>query len=103
MTPQEASFFERECPSVPFCYPDEEIIQEVDRNRDIRALESWTKLILSARANRVTHMRASIGLALVRNDLKVSSLAAFFRVSPQRVNKLVREIRGEMKVSGSHL
>jgi hypothetical protein len=101
MTPQEASFLARECPSVPFCYPDDtpgDPREDYDRNRDIAALESWTKLILSARANRITHMRASIGLALVRNDLNVASLARHFHVSVQRVNKLVRE----MKVSCGH-
>ena len=101
MTSQEAAYAAHTEPAVGFKYPDDEITQDADRSRDVQALERWTELLLSGRASRVTHLRASVALALLRNDLKVSSIAIHFGVSVQRVRRLVREIKSQKGFPGS--
>ena len=78
---------------MPFEYPGDTSEPPADRSRDVEALERWTRLLLSERAHRITHMRASVALALLRNDLNLSDIASHFRVTVQRVGQIKREIQ----------
>ena len=71
MTKEEADY-EAAQGSVDFEYPDDEPTQEstaVDlRKVQLQSLEWATKFILSGRTDTIRHMRASIGLMLLRGE-----------------------------------
>ena len=73
--------------------PDPETLKP-DRDRDIKATEFVTKLLLSAKTDRVRHMRASIAIAVLKSNLNLSDIARHFKVTPERVTQVVKDVKG---------
>ncbi len=81
--------------STPFRYPDEgegEPNLDALRETQVKALEFMASMLLSARTDRVRHMRASICLAILKGQLNVGEIAEHFGVCAQRVRNCVKEI-----------
>jgi hypothetical protein len=72
--------------------PDPESLM-AGRERDIKAAEWTVHLLLSARTDRVRHMRASVCLQILRNNLNLTEIAEHFDVTPQRVTQVVNEVK----------
>jgi len=62
------------------------------RKIQIRALEAAVQLLLSARTDRVQHMRASVALAILKGDLNLGEIASHYRVTGERVRQIVKEV-----------
>jgi DNA-directed RNA polymerase sigma subunit (sigma70/sigma32) len=73
--------------------PDPESLKP-DRDRDIKAAEFAINLLLSARTDRVRHMRASIAIALLKNNLNLGEIAKHFGITSERVTKVVKDVKG---------
>ncbi len=101
MNKQEASFLERQTAYTAFSYPDDTELPEIDRDRDIAALERWTRLIFSARTMRLKHMRASVAIAILRGNPNLDAIASHFRVTAERVRQVVNEIQ-RSQFGGAH-
>jgi hypothetical protein len=95
MTRKESDFEESQAGSVDFKYPDDEPEPDSADLRTIQrqSFESAIKLLLACRTPRVQHMRASVAIAILNGDLKVSSIASHFSVTVQRVRRVVKEIK----------
>jgi hypothetical protein len=80
---------------IPEIYPDDPDPESLksDRERDIKAFESAIKLFLDCRSDRVRHMRASVSLAILKNNLNLSAIAKHFNVTPERVTQIVKDVK----------
>jgi hypothetical protein len=82
-----------ETPEKYFDDPDPESLKP-DGDRDIAAAEWHIKLLLSARTDRVRHMRASVAIGILKNNLNLSDIARHFKVTPERVTQVVKDVKG---------
>ena len=81
----------------------EEAKSELAEQRDaqIRGMELLTQLLLSSQVTRVQHMRASIGLALLKGSLSAAEVAAHFGVSDETVLVQTKKVEETIKKLGS--
>jgi DNA-directed RNA polymerase specialized sigma subunit len=96
MTEIEAVFESLRYGTTPFVYPREEHdpnVKQADRKNNI-AIAEWTvKLIYSGRTDRVQHMHASIGIAILKNDLNLREIADHFGITQERVAQVVKKVK----------
>ena len=67
------------------------------REAQIRGMELLTQLLLDSHVTRVQHMRASIGLALLKGCLSASEVAAHFGVSDETVRVQTKKVEETIK------
>ena len=74
-------------------YDEEAESKKPDRERDIKAVEWAIELMLSTHNDRLRHMRASIAIAILNNNLNREEISNHFSVTPKRVTQVVQEVK----------
>jgi hypothetical protein len=93
--------------SVEFEYPRDEPDPESpsgdrDLEKAVKVAEWMARLIWAGRTDRVRMMHASVGIAILRNQLNIQEIARHFSVTQQRVAQVVKKVKSFEILEGPH-
>ena len=64
-------------------------------------MELWTQLLLDSQVTRVQHIRASIGIALLKGSLDPKEVANHFGVSDETVRTNIKKVAETLRKLGA--
>jgi Hydrogenase maturation factor len=99
MTEDESSLEDIRYGSEGFQYPSEEhdtAAEQVacDLENAVKTAQWLSRLIFSARTDRVQHLYVSVALGLLKNELDLREVADHFHVTRERVAQVVKKVKG---------